>query len=419
MDEPSKKSLSNHLTDTHQTFWQLAIIQLAGWTSLPILATSIIILQNNSFYGSIMTIIIGNAIVWFVRLGIIAMARKDRRSTMDLAKIYFGNFGSYFIAILLLISTVSWFVTQTTTASKTLTRLINIVENPAIDQFSQVSVLLGMVSAFLCMEGMVLLRKISTICFPILLIIFFIIIFQISDPTSANNYNSFSLTGLTLVLSTNLGITSDLPTFFRHSQSWSQSIKALTVIQIFSLALGVLSLYFGSFLGSDFGINDQYILNSKNEILRFSLIIFVFLSVICANVANVYSASVGWELVAPSALIGRKEYLILGLVLTTIFILFSNIFPIDLMLNISDSSMVNLCIVFILAFLITGWQRKSPDLFKKWSYFAAWLVSSLINLLQACDILSNQFSTVFLGFITIAVTLFSLFGLRLLLHSPR
>ncbi len=69
--------------------------------------------------------------------------------------------------------------------------------------------------------------------------------------------------------------------------------------------------------------------------LDFSLIVFVFLSVICANVANVYSASVGWEVLAPSALVGRKEYLILGLGLTVIFIFVSNLFSVELLLNSS------------------------------------------------------------------------------------
>ena len=48
MHEPDRKSL-NSLPDRHQTAWQLAVIQLSGWTSLPILATSILILRKQLF----------------------------------------------------------------------------------------------------------------------------------------------------------------------------------------------------------------------------------------------------------------------------------------------------------------------------------------------------------------------------------
>ncbi len=62
MNQPSSRSHS--LPDSHQSVWQLAAIQMAGWTSLPILATSIAVLQKNSFLGAALTIFVGNTILW-------------------------------------------------------------------------------------------------------------------------------------------------------------------------------------------------------------------------------------------------------------------------------------------------------------------------------------------------------------------
>jgi hypothetical protein len=113
-------------------------------------------------------------------------------------------------------------------------------------------------------------------------------------------------------------------------------------------------------------------------LITFSVILFVFLSVICANVANVYSASVGWEIVAPSALIGRKEYLILGLGLTTIYILINDLFSLEFLLEVSDAALVNLCLVFLIAYILRQRSQTPPNLFAKSTYFAAWALSSTI-----------------------------------------
>ncbi|MBX9923997.1 MAG: hypothetical protein K2Y01_07790 [Rhabdochlamydiaceae bacterium] len=370
-----------HVTDKNQSVWDLTSIQLAGWTSLPILVTSLFILETNSILGAMLTIVVGNAILWFIRLGIIMMSYEHRKSTLDISRDYLGTWGGYFIAVLLLFSTLIWYVAQTTAASKTLTCLAIIKENPQIDQFTQISVLLGIASAFLCMNGISILKKLCTYSFPFLILAFLIVLFSLPDLSLKDNGNALSLSGLSLVLATNLGITADMPTFFRHSRSWETSIKALTLIQLISLALGLLSLYFGAIINQHFEVHAG-LLSAESSLFSSSLIFFVFLSVLCANVANVYSASVGWELVAPKALIGRKEYLILGLGLTTIFILIFDLFPLEAVLHTSDSSLVNLCLVLLLGYVISRYQKRPIRLFEQVIYFAAWFLSTSLDVLQ-------------------------------------
>lgn len=401
--------MNTHLPDHHQTTWQLTAIQLSGWTSLPILATSLLILQTNSFLGSILTLIVGNAILWFIRLGIIAMSFEKRQSTLDISKQYMGPFGNYFIALLLLVSTFAWFLTQTATASSAINQLLPLKENPLIDQFIQISVLLGILSTLFCMGGMVLLRKLSTFTFPILIFLFLLLLFLPSS-SSYTNTNPTSLAGLTIVLATNLGITADLPTFFRHSQSWATSIKALTLVQLFSLALGIFSLYLGSLISNDLTILP---LSTDSLALKLSLTLFIFLSVICANVANVYSASVGWELVAPKALVGSKEYFILGLSLTTIFILLSGIFSADLLLNISDSSLVNLSLILLVGYIIARQTKSAPTSFQQTAYFLAWLLSTLANTLQLTHLFLPTFSPLLLS----CLLIFAIMSLSTLINN--
>jgi hypothetical protein len=323
-----------------------------------------------------------------------------------------GNFGSYFIAILLLLSTFAWYVAQTTIGGNNLTKLIQLHENSQINQFVQMSVLLGIISAFLCMEGIVLLRKLSVFCFPFLAITFFIVLFTLPERAPRPEVEALSLSGLSLFLATNLGLSSDLPTFFRHGQSWTASIKALTIIQILNIAFGILGLYFGALVLNGLEINEHIALSNTNHWLRYSLIVFIFLSVICSNVANVYSASVGWEIVAPSALVGRKEYLILGLGLTILFILISNLFSINFLLITSDCSLVNLCMTLTIAFAIRKRLKKPPTPHLQITYFIAWLLSSILNIFQFYH--ESFFSPLALSFTTIVLVIgISLLGMKM------
>lgn len=397
---------ASELPDKEQTTWQLVSIQLSGWISLPILATSLLLLEVNSFLGAILTILVGNAILWFIRLGIISMSAEGRQSTLDISREYLGRVGGYGIALLLLFSTLSWYIVQTTSASNILTELVHLRERADIDQFIQVSVFVGIISTLLCMEGITLLKKIALICFPIILLLFLAILYLLPSQASYENSQPLSLAGLSLVLATNLGITSDLPTFFRHSRSWLTSVKALTIVQLVSLGLAIFSLYFGSILNLGLQVNSNALLGSEHHFLRYLLVLFVFLSVICANVANVYSASVGWEVLAPKGLIGRKEYLILGLGLVIIFILVSNVFSLQHLLSFSDSSLVNLCIVLILAYIIRLRTKKPPNRFQQRAYFIAWLLSSLFCLIQNSKLYSLP-STPFIGSLWI---IFSILG---------
>ena len=214
---------------------------------------------------------------------------------------------------------------------------------------------------------------------------YFLIFFSIPLQTTVQNTNPLSLAGLTLVLATNLGLSSDLPTFFRHSESWNTSVKSLLIIQLVSVGLGLLSLYFGSLINHGFEVNETLVMGSGSSVLRIALISYLFISVICANVANVYSASVGWEILAPKAFLGRKEYLILGLTLTTIFILLSNLIPLDFLLAASDISLVNLCIILVIGSMITKRLKAKPNVYLQGTYFLAWLIPTLLTFFQSDD----------------------------------
>jgi len=339
------------LPDINQNWWELASIQLTGVTSLPVLLASILIIQASNITSGIVTLILGNIILWIIRYAIIKMGHDGRKSILDVAYVYLGKFGTYFIAIALLVATLAWFVMQTTIATNALTDLFPINEPEEINKFIQIGVFIGIISTLLCINGMVLLRWISVVSFPIILIAFIGIFFWGNPSLPAKINNGISLAGLPIILGANLGITADLPTFFRHSKSLKDSLRALTAIQIFSFVFGLAALFLGAVITPWLDVNQNINFSSPSLFLKISLISLIFFSTICSNVSSVYSASVGWELIAP-IFAGIKEYLILGLGLTLIFILISNIFSLNFLADMTGFALVNLSIVLCIAYLI-------------------------------------------------------------------
>jgi len=387
------------LPDIHQSAWHLAAIQLTGMVSLPILASSVMVIQTNNFLSASITLILGNIILWLIRWGIISMSFTGRKSTLDIARDYVGKFGSYFIAILLLVATLAWFIVQTTLASNALTYLIPI-EEPQINRFIQTSVALGICSTLLCMEGIVVLRWLAILTLPILLVAFVGVLLVSGPAIPAVPMTGISLSGLPLILGTSLGVTADLPTFFRHSASKRNSLWALAAIQLVSLGIGFGGLFLGSVIEPWFGIKTIEEFAAAKALARVFLVLLIFFSSISANVSNVYSASVGWELVAPK-LAGRQEYLILGLLLTTIFILITNVLSLKFLLDISDSSLVNFCIVLIIAYLLQIFRKRHPLEREKKIYFFAWGIATVVNVLQYSGVIFTAMPSLVTGVILV------------------
>lgn len=401
------------LQDTHQSWWQLATIQLTGMTSLPLISASVLVSLNSTFINALATLILSNIILWIVRYGIISMSFEGRKSTLEVAKEYVGKFGSYFVAVLLLISTLVWFIAQTTFASNALTHLIPAGEETGVNHFIRTSVTLGILSTLFCMEGIIIVRRVALITFPILIIAFIAVIFVSPAKIPMGDFSTITLAGLPLLLGTSLGVTADLPTFFRHSNSWRDSVNGLTAIQLMSLVIGIGGLFFGSIITPWLGVNAET--DTSVNLFRFGLIVLIMISAVISNISNVYAASVGWELVAP-ALAGRKEYLMLGLGFTIVFILVANIFSTSLLLEIFDSSLMNLAIMLVVGYVISCFKQHRPNIYEKTIYFLAWLIATLFSSLQYSKILLPNFAPNVAGSLVVLVVI--IFGFSILkLHK--
>ncbi len=380
-----KRKLKNkHLTDTNQSSWQLASIQLAAVISLPSLAASILLIQRYSFLSSLMTIILGNIILWIIRFGLLKISFDKRKSLLDITYDCFGRTGAYIISFFLLVDALAWFFIHTSVASNLLVSFFKIENFSETNHFIQLSIIIGVLSTFLCMEGMKSLRILAIASLPILLLTFFGILFSSSfaiDPLKRTLEGTFSFAGIGIILGSSLGTSADMPTFFRHRRSWKDSMNALTFFQIVSLFIGIGGLFLARIIHVN-PDNSSYTVALLSNPQKYLLSIFLFISAVYANVYTVYSSSVGWEVLAPTALVGRKEYMILGMALTIFFISFYKVFSLHRLLDIADTAMINLCLVLFWFFLAHLFIQGPETIKENIIYLLAWLIATSSNIFQ-------------------------------------
>ncbi len=373
-----------NLTDTKQSFWHLSAIQLTSLISIPVLSTSLVLIQKNSFLDALATIILSNLILWIIRYAIIKMSYNKRKSAIDLAKEYLGEWGSRLAGLVFLVSAILWFNRQAEFSSRSLLYLWPFNEGPKIDLYTQYSIIVGCLSTIFCAFGIKLIKWLSLISFPCLLASFISIFAIIPHNIPFQKFSGVSISGLVLILGVNLALTVDLPTFFRHSRSKQDTFKALTLIQLISLILSVCALYFGSIIieNPELIVQIKNINSHKHLLSKISLPILILISTICANVFNIYACSVGWEVLVPKRfskfLLGSKEYAILGLSLTAIFISPLKINHLDAPIEWIDNAEVSLCFVFIVGWIIRVLQKRRPILFEKCIYVSSWIASMII-----------------------------------------
>jgi cytosine permease len=257
----------------------------------------------------------------------------------------------------------------------------------------------------------VALRWLSVISLPILIVALLITIAGSGPQNYSPNSTGINFSGLPLVLVVFLNITADLPTYFRHSRSWADSVGALSATQIGFFLISFGCLFLGSKIEGLLGTTADLTNFDTSMFYRLFLIVLIFLSATCANVWNVYSSSVGWELVAP-ILAGVKEYLILGLGLTTISILILKDISMGDILNITHASFTNLCLVLIMGYVFHKIMKKPLDTFSKATYFIAWLTATAINIFQYFKVSLLNISNFSSGMLTVLLIVGVFFSLK-------
>lgn len=366
----------------NQNFWQLASIQSAAQG----LAVMLVGQKIASQYGSgtaLISICIGNLILWFFGLAMISMTYKTNpkpsraQNALENVKNYLGKHSTFTTSIVLAAAFLSWFTVQLgadTTATNSLVQ-----DHPAwsLKSSLELASLLAIIITCLSMGGIKSIKWVCVISFPFLFsFLIYALIFEKGStipPFDIKWRDMFpsTITALAIVLP---GII-NLPTFFRHSRSRSHAILALSLMTIFVSAFQFGSLWLNfsdpnSTIFKPYSINTGWTLN-----LIFSLG-FIKLSTLCINLVNIYFASVVLEMIKPR-FADARGYVLIGLVGTLGFGLIQSMFVMGYIQNLTNCIIGCLGVTLVVGNFTTMITQHRNRPHERHVNSGCWLVGSL------------------------------------------
>ena len=335
------------LTDRKQNFWQLAVIQSAAY-GIPTIALGRQLAEKHGPGTALVSISIGNLILWVIALATVAMAYSERKNAIQNLRMYVGRVGSLAGGVVLLLAFLFWFSLQITSTTSMVKSTF-----PAVGGWSdgldvRLGVALGLVISLLSLGGIKLIKWAAVFVFP--LISFFLIysvIMQKNNPLFSGSWG-VSMSAIAYSIAITLPGIVNLPTFFRHAKSRSHAFFALTFITLFTICIECSGIWYMRTSGSANAHIEFLGPGYSNGIL---ILGFIFLSLIVTNLVNIYFASAAWEAVVPK-LKGTKKFAIVGMAGTVAYTFIQIRSPLFYVENMLDSFIANLGMVLVMAFLV-------------------------------------------------------------------
>ncbi len=382
--------------DTNENFWTIGCI--LGILGIPGMIIGGQLARSYGTSSAIISICIGNLILWILGLGIISMT-EGKGHAIDNIKKHFGKWSGFLAAILFLADFLIWYTLQLSITTSTLSNLFH------IDEEWKIGVTLGCAAALLSIGGFKMLKWACLIAFPIItaLIIYSIAIQTEATPTGKFQFSYFAIF---LVMMSYLSGMVNLPTFFRHSRSKTDSILALSLIMIIHISFQTLMIFSKidtSLINMMNGIQETNSLLYLSIITIFSLVLFFSI-----NLTNIYFVSACWEMLFPKDYRSRK-YILFGIIGTVAYIYLRSSSSSKVLLmpeNIMNYSMAILLLALLINFLISLAVKHRLRYLDKFLGSISWLIGCATTLYFLVKTPDNPNKALLFG--AIATLLFSM-----------
>ena len=370
---------SSFFQDHSQNFWQLGSIQTAsvGFTGLVLGG------QLSTQFGAptaLLSIAVGNLILWVVGMAIISMSVSKRNNAIENFSKYFGQTSGVLASIILIVAFILWYVLQIELATTAFDNIYQSYTDSTNSPFAT-GIGLGIFVALLSVGGIRFIKWICAIGFLFLLCFaIYVFVYFEGIPSFQGNWGLSASAVSTTIAATLVGMI-NLPTFFKHSRSKSDSFLGLTFMTIFTTALQSSSVWLRYDL-----ISANLIKFMQSGFNFYFITFFIFTSLICINIVNIYFASAGAETIM-SRIIKRPiprylEYVGIGLVGTVIYVCTGVSAPLLILVNLAADFLASLGITLVLAFLVSIVIKHRMRPLEQSINNGCWFIGCLVSLIM-------------------------------------
>ncbi|MBI3508796.1 MAG: hypothetical protein HY069_04115, partial [Chlamydiia bacterium] len=211
-----------------QNYIQLASIQSVS-LGLPASTVGWILAEQHGPSVAICSILVGNLMLWLIAMAIISMAFEGRSNAIENARSYLGKYGAFFMAFVLLLAFLNWYVLQINASVPLIGRYFQIEDRASI---VRIGVGLGFLTALLSVDGIRIIKWATTATLPAILAYYVYAMIESNVVSHPLPSWGLSLSAILYAILIFLPGIVNLPTFFRHAKTRANGYLALTLMTL-------------------------------------------------------------------------------------------------------------------------------------------------------------------------------------------
>lgn len=198
-----------------QRWNQLLAIQTGGALCLPVIMSGMSVCQDNSLEMAAAAILVGNAFLLAMGLGMVTISVYKPYSTAELSKDYFGLSGAKCFSAVMMALMLGWFAIQLNVMVISFLEISKWMDVPLPPIAATICV--GLVLTFFLGAGVSMLKRFACVSSPLLLMVLASSLWDLDTNFRQAESCSFPLGGVSVIIGANMAAVTDLPTYLRHS----------------------------------------------------------------------------------------------------------------------------------------------------------------------------------------------------------
>ncbi|WP_316358964.1 hypothetical protein [Candidatus Neptunichlamydia sp. REUL1] len=347
--------------------WVVLALILSTAYTLPMLKVGEHISLQYGKVSAISAIIIGSLIIWAIGFAVISMADEDSSNAIENIRSYIGNYSSMFLWLILMAAILNWFVQQLHGAMSVIAPVFGLEKASTI---LRIGASLGLLITFLSAGGIRVLKRVTLISFPFVLVYHLLSFFHPDHSmTTISSSVLPTSSGIISIVQTLLPGALNLPTLFRHAKSKEDAILGLGCM------VALITVFQISALGLNFKFSSHF-LGSNPDYFRILTVVFSILTVVCINIVNIYYASACWETYCPK-FEGARGSVVIGLIGVAIYMVSQNPEISQLVTVLTSCWLGTLCIVLLVGYLIRVTLGHRLNYIERLINLLCWLAGSV------------------------------------------
>lgn len=289
----------NTTSITRLSWWQMTSVQIGGAICIPVLMVGEQLGRTYGFAYAAAAIGIGNALLFVIGMITANLSFETKANTVENARSFFGQAGTYLLAINMIIALTGWFAIQLNLISFSFVRSVALLFGYSITHIALINIVLGCAIIAVALYGIKALIKLSDITMPLLVgTLLYALYSAYVSGVQPNAVVLTSLSGISIVIATAIMAVIDIPTYYRFAKSKTDSFISIGLLFLFVLPiLELIGVYIALHSG---GSNIVDVLTGGNSIVwQLWVLFFLLFAGWTTNNANIYSATVALKTLLP------------------------------------------------------------------------------------------------------------------------